>query len=62
MWGHAYQTPRPLGGNLYLANNYPGIDNRDLPAVALAGSSNHEPDTGVLKTYRGGRRPGWREA
>jgi uncharacterized secreted repeat protein (TIGR03808 family) len=63
VWGHAYQTPRPLGANLYLANNYPGIESRDLPAVALAGSSNHEPDTGLIKTYRAaGRRSGWRES
>lgn len=61
LWGHDFRSPARLGDNLYLANNYPGIESRDLPAAALAGSSNHEPDTGVVRSYRAGRRPGWRE-
>lgn len=62
IWGHDRRRPGPLGRNVYLANNYPGLASGDVPAQALGGSVNYEPDTGMQKWFSAGpRNPGWRE-
>ena len=61
IYGRNRKRPEPLGRNVYLANNYPGLASGDVPAAALGGSVNYEPDTGMQKWFSAGRRnPGWR--
>ncbi len=60
--GHDRLAPAALGPNVYLQGNFPGIDSVDLPAEAIGGSMNYEPDTGAHKRYvADGWRKGWRE-
>ncbi len=62
IWGHDRGRPGRLGRNVYLANNYPGLASGDVPAAALGGSVNYEPDTGLQRWFSAGpRNPGWRK-
>jgi uncharacterized secreted repeat protein (TIGR03808 family) len=59
IYGHDHRKPRPLGANVYLAHNYPGVNSGDLPRRAIGGSVNYEPDTGRQSTFG---RGGWRSS
>jgi uncharacterized secreted repeat protein (TIGR03808 family) len=56
IYGQVYTPPYTstaftTGSKIYIANNYPGIPNADLPPTAGGGSNVYETDTGAYRVY-----------